>query len=151
AIVALAEVTGTNPMHLTTMWELAERAWSRSEMRHDMTMEAIRISQARAALSELAGPGGGGRSRKGGAAVRPGVAGPAGVSPSVPPRPTSPAVRDASDVTSGGSPAATGGPRSRAAPATAPRRPGGADAAPRSPPARTAHRPGAARAAHAPA
>ncbi|NEC27699.1 helix-turn-helix domain-containing protein, partial [Streptomyces sp. SID8111] len=85
AIVALAEVTGTNPMHLTTMWELAERAWSRSEMRHDMTMEAIRISQARAALSELAGPGGGGRSRKGGAAVRPGVAGPAGVSPSVPP------------------------------------------------------------------
>ncbi|RII21075.1 hypothetical protein DSC45_01545 [Streptomyces sp. YIM 130001] len=53
AIVALAEVTGTNPLHLTTMWELAERAWSRSEMRHDMTMEAIRISQARAALGEL--------------------------------------------------------------------------------------------------
>ncbi|NBE56719.1 helix-turn-helix domain-containing protein [Streptomyces boluensis] len=52
AIVALAEVTGTNPLHLTTMWELAERAWSRSEMRHDMTMEAIRISQARAALGE---------------------------------------------------------------------------------------------------
>lgn len=52
AVVALAEVTGTNPMHLTTMWELAERAWSRSEMRHDMTMEAIRISQARAALGE---------------------------------------------------------------------------------------------------
>lgn len=43
AIVALAEVTETNPVHLTTMWELAERAWSRSEMRHDMTMEAIRI------------------------------------------------------------------------------------------------------------
>ena len=40
AIVALAEVTGTNPVHLTTMWELAERAWSRAEMRHDMTMEA---------------------------------------------------------------------------------------------------------------
>lgn len=53
AIVTLAEVTGTNPMHLTTMWELAERAWSRSEMRHDMTMEAIRISQARAALGEF--------------------------------------------------------------------------------------------------
>src|SRR5207245_1755514 len=50
AIVALAEVTGTNPVHLTTMWELAERAWSRSEMRHDRTMLAIRISQARAAL-----------------------------------------------------------------------------------------------------
>ncbi|MFD7615201.1 XRE family transcriptional regulator [Streptomyces sp. NPDC059828] len=63
AIVALAEVTGTNPGHLTTMWELAERAWSRAEMRHDMTMEAIRISQARAALGEFGadapgGPGG---------------------------------------------------------------------------------------------
>ncbi|AWK11030.1 DUF2690 domain-containing protein [Streptomyces spongiicola] len=57
AIVALAEVTGTNPIHLTTMWELAERAWSRAEMRHDMTMEAIRISQARAALGE-SGPNG---------------------------------------------------------------------------------------------
>ncbi|MFC8231176.1 DUF2690 domain-containing protein [Streptomyces sp. NPDC057287] len=52
AIVALAEVTDTPQHHLTTMWELAERAWSRSEMRHDMTMEAIRISQARAALGE---------------------------------------------------------------------------------------------------
>ncbi|MGW0550700.1 DUF2690 domain-containing protein [Streptomyces altiplanensis] len=50
AVLALAEATGTNAVHLTTMWELAERAWSRSEMRHDMTMEAIRISQARAAL-----------------------------------------------------------------------------------------------------
>ncbi|QEV22471.1 XRE family transcriptional regulator [Streptomyces alboniger] len=53
AVVALAEVTGTQPVHLITMWELAERAWSRSEMRHDMTMQAIRISQARAALGEL--------------------------------------------------------------------------------------------------
>ncbi|MGI5402413.1 XRE family transcriptional regulator [Streptomyces sp. CA-135486] len=53
AIVALAEVTGTNAFHLTTMWELAERAWSRAEMRHDMTMEAIQISQARAALGEF--------------------------------------------------------------------------------------------------
>ncbi|MEU6663701.1 XRE family transcriptional regulator [Streptomyces sp. NPDC046821] len=52
AVVTLAEVTGTHPVHLTTLWELAERAWSRSEMRHDMTMEAIRISQARAALGE---------------------------------------------------------------------------------------------------
>ncbi|MFJ2739127.1 helix-turn-helix domain-containing protein [Streptomyces sp. NPDC087440] len=56
AVVALSEVTGTNPVHLTTMWELAERAWSRSEMRHDMTMEAIRISQARAALGEFGAP-----------------------------------------------------------------------------------------------
>ncbi|MBT2396620.1 XRE family transcriptional regulator [Streptomyces sp. ISL-100] len=56
AVVALADVTGTNTNHLTTMWELAERAWSRSEMRHDMTMEAIRISQARAALGEFGHP-----------------------------------------------------------------------------------------------
>ncbi|ELS55695.1 hypothetical protein STVIR_3332 [Streptomyces viridochromogenes Tue57] len=107
AIVALAEVTGTNPIHLTTMWELAERAWSRSEMRHDMTMEAIRISQARAALSEFGAPPanakGGGKAGKavrksGSATVTPGVAGPAGVAPTVPPavpvQPTAPEVRD---------------------------------------------------------
>ncbi|WP_221347817.1 helix-turn-helix domain-containing protein [Streptomyces beigongshangae] len=94
AIVALAEVTGTNPVHLTTMWELAERAWSRSEMRHDMTMEAIRISQARAALGEFGptpakGEKDGKQARAGGsrtAAPKPGVAGPAGVAPTVPPR-----------------------------------------------------------------
>ncbi|WP_455908067.1 pentapeptide repeat-containing protein [Streptomyces chartreusis] len=53
AVVALAEITGASPVHLTTMWDLAERAWSRSEMRHDSTAEAIRISQARAALGEF--------------------------------------------------------------------------------------------------
>ncbi|MFD7969175.1 helix-turn-helix domain-containing protein [Streptomyces clavifer] len=90
AIVALAEVTGTHPNHLTTMWELAERAWSRSEMRHDMTMEAVRISQARAALGETgATAAGGGSGRPGGAGVST-VAGPAdgvragGRPPSVP-------------------------------------------------------------------
>ncbi|WP_329256135.1 XRE family transcriptional regulator [Streptomyces sp. NBC_01478] len=66
AVIALAEVTGTSPVHLTTMWELAERAWSRSELRHDTTMEALRISQARDALGEGQGSG------------------------SVPPRPTAP-------------------------------------------------------------
>ncbi|MGW0909822.1 XRE family transcriptional regulator [Streptomyces sp. NPDC002853] len=112
AIVALAEVTGTNPVHLITMWELAERAWSRSEMRHDMTMQAIRISQARAALGELGPnpPNGKGKGKENGGAVRggggaavgtgvdaadrparpggsvTGVAGPAGVSPTVPPQ-----------------------------------------------------------------
>ncbi|MFJ4365922.1 DUF2690 domain-containing protein [Streptomyces chartreusis] len=111
AIVALAEVTGTNPVHLTTMWELAERAWSRSEMRHDMTMEAIRISQARAALSEFGAPpanakggakAGKGAHRAGSAttAPKPGVAGPAGVAPTVPPsvpvQPTAPETRDSS-------------------------------------------------------
>lgn len=90
AIVALAEVTGTHPVHLTTMWELAERAWSRSEMRHDRTMEAIRISQARAALGESAAPAGKVEPvkavRRGGSAtVTPGIAGPAGVVPTIPP------------------------------------------------------------------
>ncbi|MEU8934513.1 DUF2690 domain-containing protein [Streptomyces sp. NPDC048409] len=99
AVVALAEATGTDPVHLTTMWELAERAWSRSEQRHDMTMEAIRISQARAALGEFGEPpvvsgtaAGGGRTprRPGGAVATPGVAGPAGVSPTIPAQPTAP-------------------------------------------------------------
>lgn len=79
AIVALAEVTGTNPLHLTTMWELSERAWSRSEMRHDMTMEGIRISQAREALGEFGGdvgPGRSGASRPGGRTATPPGAGP---------------------------------------------------------------------------
>ncbi|MCF1598315.1 helix-turn-helix domain-containing protein [Streptomyces muensis] len=106
AIVALAEVTGTNPVHLTTMWELAERAWSRSEMRHDMTMEAIRISQARAALSEFGAPPANAKSgtkaakaaRKGGSATAtPGVAGPAGVAPTVPPVPAQPTAPEARD------------------------------------------------------
>ncbi|MFC7913160.1 DUF2690 domain-containing protein [Streptomyces sp. NPDC057386] len=92
AIVALAEVTGTNPVHLTTMWELAERAWSRSEMRHDMTMEAIRISQARAALGEFgaapAQQGGRGGRRSGSATAVP--SGTAASAPSVPQQPTAP-------------------------------------------------------------
>ncbi|MFE9704917.1 DUF2690 domain-containing protein [Streptomyces sp. NPDC005930] len=117
AVVALAEVTETNPVHLTTMWELAERAWSRSEMRHDMTMEAIRISQARAALGEpgapaaasgdsAAEPGSGGRNGRGsrsgrhggGASAGPGIAGPAGVSPMLPPAvPAQPTAADSPD------------------------------------------------------
>ncbi|WP_258382887.1 helix-turn-helix domain-containing protein, partial [Streptomyces sp. NTH33] len=95
AVVALAEVTGTNPVHLTTMWELAERAWSRAEMRHDRTMEAVRISQARAALGDFGGDAPGAESdgskpprESGSAAARPGTAGQAGVSPRVPAQPT---------------------------------------------------------------
>ncbi|MCX5204710.1 XRE family transcriptional regulator [Streptomyces sp. NBC_00237] len=91
AVVALSDVTGTNPVHLTTMWELAERAWSRSEMRHDMTMEAIRISQARAALGEFGAPASqNAKSRKAGttstpptrpgSAARPGSSGPGSAS-----------------------------------------------------------------------
>ncbi|MFJ6070145.1 DUF2690 domain-containing protein [Streptomyces sp. NPDC093065] len=139
AIVALAEVTGTNPIHLTTMWELAERAWSRSEMRHDMTMEAIRISQARAALGELGTPaaksgtsgaksgngdGSGGRNGRGsragrhggGSSAAPGVAGPAGVSPTLPPTvPAQPTAADSPDsalgpVRGGGGPGPSSAP-----------------------------------------
>ncbi|MFJ8730480.1 XRE family transcriptional regulator [Streptomyces bauhiniae] len=55
AVVALAEVTGANPVHVITMWELAERAWSRAEMRHDRTMEQIRITRARAELGDFGG------------------------------------------------------------------------------------------------
>ncbi|GHA08200.1 DUF2690 domain-containing protein [Streptomyces echinoruber] len=109
AVVALAEVTGVHPVHLTTLWELAERAWSRAEMRHDRTMEAVRVSQARAALGEqltafpadaTGAKGTGGAEETGGkedgtavrgggrATVPPGVAGPAGVAPTIPPQPT---------------------------------------------------------------
>ncbi|EPH42402.1 DUF2690 domain-containing protein [Streptomyces aurantiacus] len=132
AIVALAEVTGTPPVHLITLWELAERAWSRSEMRHDMTMQAIRISQARAALGELAanppagskdskgarpskapkGGGGSDRARGGGVGAVTGIAGPAGVSPTVPP-----AAREPEGVRYG---VASGAPASASAPASAP-------------------------------
>lgn len=88
AIVALAEVTGTNQFHLNTMWELTERAWSRAEMRHDMTMEGMRIIQARAALGETGQPSRGhDRSRPSGAVgTAQGAAGAsgAGPSPSVP-------------------------------------------------------------------
>lgn len=56
ATEALAEATGTNAGHLGTLWELAERAWSRAELRHDVTMEAVRVAEARAALGESGPP-----------------------------------------------------------------------------------------------
>ncbi|MGW0840348.1 DUF2690 domain-containing protein [Streptomyces sp. NPDC002787] len=134
AIVALAEVTGTDPVHLTTMWELAERAWSRSEMRHDMTMEAIRISQARAALGETGGQSTvkGGRNGRGSrsATATPGVAGPAGVSPTIPPQPRSPGEERTSRPPYGGP--ATGAPRVSwgAAPPSSPATPAPSPSAP---------------------
>ncbi|MER6432707.1 DUF2690 domain-containing protein [Streptomyces sp900105245] len=108
AIVALSEVTGSSPVHLTTMWELAERAWSRAEMRHDRTMEAIRISQARAALGDFGAAeatGGPSAGQGGGTAVTPGVAGPAGVSPAVPVRPAAPDAGGDAREDAGGEPA----------------------------------------------
>ncbi|MFJ8000993.1 helix-turn-helix domain-containing protein [Streptomyces sp. NPDC096310] len=89
AVVALAEVTGTHQIHLTTMWELAERAWSRSEMRHDMTMEAIRITQARTALAESGkNPIVGAEGAAGGAGGAGGVTPPGHARGTVPPRGT---------------------------------------------------------------
>lgn len=56
AVVALAELTGTEPSHLTTMWELTERAWSRAEARHDTTIQSRLVAEARAALGEFGPP-----------------------------------------------------------------------------------------------
>ncbi|MFI9080651.1 helix-turn-helix domain-containing protein [Streptomyces sioyaensis] len=83
AVLALAEQTGAHPSHLTTLWELAERAWSRAEMRQDVTMEAIRVAQARAALGELdpEPPATGARSEKSGKAEKGGTAGEPGPAP----------------------------------------------------------------------
>jgi hypothetical protein len=112
AIVALAEVTGTNPVHLTTMWELAERAWSRSEMRHDMTMEAIRISQARAALGEFGPTPAKGRNGKPRATGAPAAAQPPTQSAtSYSPRPAAPSGAGSFGPPAGpGRPAPTGSP-----------------------------------------
>ncbi|OEV00676.1 hypothetical protein AN217_25990 [Streptomyces qinglanensis] len=81
ATQALAEVTGTDVRHLGTMWELAERAWSRSEMRRDTTLEAIQIAQARAALDEAPEQSSGkGRKRRKGKGTDQGAAPRAGTS-----------------------------------------------------------------------
>ncbi|MFV0128197.1 helix-turn-helix domain-containing protein [Streptomyces sp. HMX112] len=117
AVLALAEVTGTNPVHLTTMWELAERAWSRAEMRHDKTMEQIRISQARTALGEFGGtegPAGSGPAtgpRAGTTPPAPGGAPGTGRSSVIPPDggPNGPAPRVARHSAAHAAPAAPGG------------------------------------------
>ncbi|MFJ4689873.1 DUF2690 domain-containing protein [Streptomyces sp. NPDC088766] len=57
AVVALAEVTGTDPVPLITLWELAERAWSRSELRHGDATEAVLLSRARTVTTPGSGPG----------------------------------------------------------------------------------------------
>lgn len=44
AAVALAEAAGTSPGPIVTMWELAERAWSRAELGHEHTGPARRVS-----------------------------------------------------------------------------------------------------------
>ncbi|MER5375746.1 DUF2690 domain-containing protein [Streptomyces sp. NPDC002553] len=47
AVIALAEVTGADPAALIPLWESAERAWSRAELRDDAASEAVRLSRAR--------------------------------------------------------------------------------------------------------
>ncbi|WP_416519885.1 DUF2690 domain-containing protein [Streptomyces achromogenes] len=59
AVIALAEVTGTPPGPLTTLWELAERSWSRAELRDGSTLQALRIAEGesdRKAAGEAVGP-----------------------------------------------------------------------------------------------
>ncbi|QTE00426.1 DUF2690 domain-containing protein [Streptomyces cyanogenus] len=53
AVIALAEATGTDPGPLATLWEQAERAWTRAKLRHDHTLTALDITDARAALGDL--------------------------------------------------------------------------------------------------
>lgn len=57
AVVALAEATGTDPVPLITLWERAERAWSRSELRHGDATEAVLLSRARTVTTPASGPG----------------------------------------------------------------------------------------------
>ncbi|MGQ4329841.1 DUF2690 domain-containing protein [Streptomyces hayashii] len=56
AVVALAEVTGTPAVHLVTLWELAERAWSRSETRHEAITATVGTLPARALPGQFGPP-----------------------------------------------------------------------------------------------
>ncbi|MFF7096066.1 DUF2690 domain-containing protein [Streptomyces rubradiris] len=117
AVIALAEVTGTPTGPLTTLWELAERAWRQAELRDGSTLQALRIAEGqsdRKSAGQGTGPGLGkavGRSAgvsagqgvgkglgkgsgkgfgKGGAGtgVVPGSAGPGWVKPAIPAQPS---------------------------------------------------------------
>ncbi|CAL9298807.1 DUF2690 domain-containing protein [Streptomyces sp. SudanB182_2057] len=60
AVIALAEVTGTPTGPLTTLWELAERAWRQAELRDGSTLQALRIAEGqsdRKSAGQGAGPG----------------------------------------------------------------------------------------------
>ncbi|WP_109003025.1 helix-turn-helix domain-containing protein [Streptomyces rishiriensis] len=56
AVVALAEVTGTPAVHLVTLWELAERAWSRSEIRREAITATAGTLPARALPGQFGPP-----------------------------------------------------------------------------------------------
>ncbi|MFI1185571.1 DUF2690 domain-containing protein [Streptomyces californicus] len=59
AVVGLAEVTGIPQHHLTSVWEQAERAWSRAGTGQGMTTDTLRIRRIPGALEHRgpAGPG----------------------------------------------------------------------------------------------
>ncbi|MFE9696942.1 DUF2690 domain-containing protein [Streptomyces sp. NPDC006270] len=84
AVAALAEVTGAPQHHLTAMWEPAERAWRRAEMRHDVAMRAAGATQARAphgGLGTTTAPEAPGAFAPGPAAPGPEAAGPEAAGP----------------------------------------------------------------------
>ncbi|MGW4217963.1 DUF2690 domain-containing protein [Streptomyces bacillaris] len=61
AVVALADVTGVAQHHLTTLWEPAERAWSRAGTHHGTTTDTLRIRQVREAPGSAEAAGAMGR------------------------------------------------------------------------------------------
>ncbi|MFE9457238.1 DUF2690 domain-containing protein [Streptomyces californicus] len=71
AVVALAEVTGIPQHHLTSVWEQAERAWSRAETGHGASTDTLRIRRIPGALEHRgpAGPGAFAAGRPGGPAT----------------------------------------------------------------------------------
>ncbi|MFH9673692.1 DUF2690 domain-containing protein [Streptomyces sp. NPDC017405] len=105
AVIALAEAAGAPPGPLTTLWELAERAWTRAEVRQGSTRDALRAAASRAALEDVAtaaepaagteagtgaarlvtkGAGAARRAGTGGDSAVPGTAGVSGAPPAVP-------------------------------------------------------------------
>jgi len=57
AIDALAEATDTSPVHLTTLWELAEQAWNRAESTSgDPATNQLRVPPAVLPVREVGGP-----------------------------------------------------------------------------------------------
>ncbi|MET8772375.1 helix-turn-helix transcriptional regulator, partial [Streptomyces sp. NPDC004658] len=117
AVIALAEATGTDPGPLTTLWERAERSWTRAESDDDHTLQAIGITESQAALGDLAVPREGtgrgsglraGAGEGGGLAAAPGIAGPAGVSPKIPAQPADSAAAGVRDSVPDGAGAGDG-------------------------------------------
>ncbi|MDX3384557.1 DUF2690 domain-containing protein [Streptomyces niveiscabiei] len=54
AVDAFAEATGTSPVHLTTLWELAEQSWSPGS--HDPVTTPLRVPPTALPTREVGGP-----------------------------------------------------------------------------------------------